>query len=228
MCRCLQEVGINSYRGGDPSPVKTGEQMKSFLLITLSAVLAFSAPAQEFDSSRFDGVLKVRVEDGLVDYRGLKADPLLLTHYLLLAGRVSEVEFNSWTEPQQLAFLINLYNASTLHLVLDHYPVDSIKEIGSLFKGPWDQSVVPLFGKTITLNELEHGIIRKQHKEPRIHMALVCAAKTGRPSAQPWKTGDIALALCAASGSRSWAVETVRWESRPCWIVRFSRPLRRY
>jgi hypothetical protein len=151
--------------------------MKRFLLIALSAVLAFSALARDFDPSRFDRVLKVRVEDGLVDYRGLKADPLLFTHYLLLAGRVPEVEFNSWTEPQQLAFLINLYNAATLQLIVEHYPVKSIKDIGSVFKGPWDQPVVPLFRKTITLNELEHGIIRKQYKEPRIHMALVCAAK---------------------------------------------------
>jgi hypothetical protein len=74
--------------------------------------------------------------------------------------------------------LINLYNAATLKLIIDHYPVKSIKDIGSFFKGPWDQPVVRLFGNTITLNHLEHDILRKQYSEPRIHMALVCAAKS--------------------------------------------------
>jgi hypothetical protein len=125
----------------------------------------------------YGSVLKKFVQDGRVDYRGLKADPFSLTQYLLLSGQVSESEFKSWNEKRQLAFLINLYNASTLQLILDHYPIGSIKEIGNVFKGPWDQPIVPLFGKTITLNELEHGIIRKQYREPRVHMALVCAAK---------------------------------------------------
>lgn len=67
---------------------------------------------------------------------------------------------------------------ATLKLIVDHYPVKSIKDIGSLFKGPWDQPVVRLYGKTITLNHLEHNILRKRYSEPRIHMALVCAAKS--------------------------------------------------
>jgi hypothetical protein len=70
-----------------------------------------------------------------------------------------------------------LYNAATLKLIVDHYPVKSIKGIGSLFKGPWDQPVVRLFDQTITLNNLEHDILRKDYNEPRLHMALVCAAK---------------------------------------------------
>ena len=80
-------------------------------------------------------------------------------------------------ESHRLAFLINLYNASTLKLIVDHYPVQSIKDIGRFFKGPWDQPVVRLFGKSVTLNHLEHDILRKQYSEPRIHMVLVCAAK---------------------------------------------------
>ena len=92
-------------------------------------------------------------------------------------ARISEEQFNSWTQSQRLAFLINLYNAATLKLIVDHYPVKSIKDIGSLFKGPWDQPVVRLFGKTTTLNHLEHDILRKQYSEPRVHMTLVCAAK---------------------------------------------------
>ena len=135
--------------------------------------------AQAFDQTyeSYDKVLKTTVTDGRVNYSGLKSAPKALESYLDSAAGVPEEQFNSWTESQRLAFLINLYNAATLKLIIDHYPVKSIKDIGSFFKGPWDQPAVRLFGKTITLNHLEHGILRKQYSEPRIHMVLVCAAK---------------------------------------------------
>ena len=142
----------------------------TLFLVALGAVLSVSA-------QDFDALLKQHVVDGRVDYRALKANPAPLKTYLKQAGAVSEGEFNGWSEPKQLAFLINLYNASTLQLILDHYPVKSIKKIRRGFKGPWDLPVVPLFGKQITLNTLEHKIIRPTYKEPRAHMALVCAAK---------------------------------------------------
>ena len=85
-------------------------------------------------------------------------------------------EHDVLVELQQLAFFINAYNAYTLQLIIDHYPVKSIKDIGSFFKGPWDQPAVRLFGRTLTLNNLEHDIIRKDYPDPRIHFALVCAA----------------------------------------------------
>lgn len=117
------------------------------------------------------------MNDSRVDYKGLIFDPEALERYLEGAAGVGNAQFNDWEESEQLSFLINLYNAATLKLIVDHYPVKSIKKIGSLFKGPWDQSVVRLFGEVITLNNLEHDIIRKQYSEPRIHLALVCAAK---------------------------------------------------
>ena len=121
--------------------------------------------------------LGISISNGQVDYMGLKADPKALDRYLTTLATVSGVQLQSWTESQQLAFFINLYNASTLRLILDNYPVKSIKDIGSLFTGPWDQPAVRLFGKTVTLNTLEHALLRKQYHEPRLHMALVCAAK---------------------------------------------------
>ncbi len=117
------------------------------------------------------------IQNGQVDYHTLKENPLPLIRAMAAASAVTEKDFASWNKNRQLAFLINLYNTATLQLIVDHYPVESIKKIGNTFKGPWDQSVVPLFGKKITLNELEHEIIRKQYPDPRIHMALVCAAK---------------------------------------------------
>ncbi|MDZ7579347.1 MAG: DUF547 domain-containing protein [Deltaproteobacteria bacterium] len=135
--------------------------------------------AAEFDRTYagYEALLKRYVADGRVDYKALKTDTTALDLYLDSAAGVAEAHFNAWTEPERLAFLINLYNAATLKLIIDHYPVKSIKDIGSFFKGPWDQPVVRLFGKTITLDNLEHDIIRKDYSEPRIHLALVCAAK---------------------------------------------------
>jgi hypothetical protein len=135
--------------------------------------------AAEFDQTYagYEALLKRYVADGRVDYKALKTDTTALDRYLNSAAGVTEAHFNAWTEPERLAFLINLYNAATLKLIVDHYPVKSIKDIGSFFKGPWDQPVVRLFGETITLDNLEHDIIRKDYSEPRIHLALVCAAK---------------------------------------------------
>lgn len=141
------------------------------------------AHAQEFDHGHelYDEIVRAHVKDGAVDYKALKADPKMLDQYLAGLAAVSEERFESWDESQRLAFLFNLYNAATLKLILDHYPIKSIKDIGGDSDGPWDRPIVKLFDKAITLNALEHEILRKQYKEPRLHLALVCAAK-GCPS----------------------------------------------
>ena len=147
--------------------------------MALTLLCATLLRAAEFDHTHaaLDRVLQARVKKERVDYAALKADRQDLEAWLKSAGAVPEAEFNRWTQPQQLAFLINLYNAATLRLILDHYPVKSIKDIGNIFKGPWKQEVVPLLGKTVTLDHLEHGVLRKNYAEPRVHFAIVCAAK---------------------------------------------------
>lgn len=76
---------------------------------------------------------------------------------------------------QQLAFWINVYNILAVKVVADHYPIKSIKDVGSLLKPVWKHSVAVVAGKERTLHEIEHEILRKMH-EPRIHMAIVCAS----------------------------------------------------
>lgn len=159
------------------------------LLTGITWTAAYARPSNPPDRE-LDQVLKQYVEDGTVDYQGLKANPQRLGNYLAQAGEVKESEFNARTKDEQLAFLINLYNAATLQLILDHYPLESIKKIGNLFKGPWDQPVVSLFGDRITLNTLEHEIIRKRYPDPRVHMALVCAAKGCPPLRSEAYTAD--------------------------------------
>lgn len=149
---------------GADDPLQDGDRVPAVILHTA-------------DGTPFDPLFRTYVENGRVDYRALQANRLPLTRALAAAAAVTESQFDTWDKNRQLAFLINLYNAATLELIVDHYPVKSIKDIGNLFKGPWDQPVVPLFGKKITLNHLEHEIIRKRYNDPRVHLALVCAAK---------------------------------------------------
>lgn len=138
------------------------------------------AQATEFDHSheQFAEVLTAYTMDGLVDYKRLKEEPSRLEAYLNSLSRVKEGQFYSWPEQKQIAYLINLYNAATLKLIIKHYPLESIRKIGWFwfYKGPWDQKIISLFGKTTDLNHIEHDLLRKKYSEPRIHFALVCAA----------------------------------------------------
>ncbi len=157
------------------------------LFVVVGAALvggsAGSLPASGFDHSHalFGKVLDAVVEDGSVDYAGLKRNPADLKAYLGQLASISRTAFGKWSEPERIAFLLNLYNAATLQLIIDHYPVESIKEIGGRWKGPWKQEVVSLFGEKVTLDHVEHDLIRKDYKEPRVHFALVCAARSCPP-----------------------------------------------
>jgi hypothetical protein len=157
--------------------------MKPYIFIfpsILFILIAITDPG--YGQKRFDSanilaqVLKKHVKDGLVDYSGLKSNPGQLNEFLDQASLVTRQSFNSWNKNEQLAFLINLYNAATLALVEENYPVNSIKDIAGSAGGPWEQPVVNLFGENITLNSLESEVIRKNYPEPRVHFALVCAA----------------------------------------------------
>lgn len=151
--------------------------------LLVSLPLAWAQPAAVFDHShvRYTEILAAHVDsEGFVDYAGLKTDPDPLGRYIDTLGAVEKSEFDRWSQDQQLAFLINLYNAQTLKLVIDHHPVTGIKGIGGI-RGPWKIKVVPLWGRKKSLDQLEHEIIRPNYSEPRIHFALVCAARSCPP-----------------------------------------------
>jgi hypothetical protein len=141
------------------------------------SLLVVAAHGFDHSHAALDHVLKAHVRDAAVDYAALKAAPGPLDAYLDRLAAVPEAEFNGWTESERLAFLINLYNAATLKLIAENYPVKSIKSIGWVPGSAWKQEGVRLFGKKISLDEVEHGIIRKKYKEARVHFALVCAAR---------------------------------------------------
>lgn len=111
-----------------------------------------------------------------IDYKSIKNDPKDLNEYLKSLEAVSQDEFNRFSQNDKLAFLINAYNAFTVKLIVDHYPVKSIKDIGSLFSSPWKKKFFRLLGEERHLDNIEHDMIRKQFNEPRIHFAVNCAS----------------------------------------------------
>lgn len=118
-----------------------------------------------------------------VDYQALAKDRGLMKAYLSAISSVSQEEFDRWNRKEQLAFLINAYNAYTLDLVVRHYPVQSVRNIGSFFRKTWSIRFADLLGQKRTLDEIEHGMIRKKgvYGEPRVHAALAFAA-VGSPA----------------------------------------------
>lgn len=155
------------------------------LPVFLGAFLAIQLTGQTFDHIGFDSLLSRHVTQGLVNYAALKTNPAVLADYLQSLSTLSEETFNSWTSDEQKAFWINAYNAVTLEGILRNYPIEygglvararfpksSIRQIRKF----WDTGFIQIMGKDITLNEIEHEILRKQFNDPRIHFVLVCAS----------------------------------------------------
>ena len=114
-----------------------------------------------------------------VKYAAFKQQQGALELYLQRLSAVSKAEYDGWSKPQRLAFLINTYNAFTIDLILTKYPdLDSIKDLGGLFGSPWKKDFFNLLGKRQSLDGIEHGLIRAPgaFNEPRIHFAVNCAS----------------------------------------------------
>ncbi len=153
--------------------------LKKLCLLLMAFVLFQVNPAFANElHTPYDKILKSYVKNGKVNYVALKQQRKPLDDYLNEMAKVTPGIFNAWNKDERLAYLINLYNAATLQLIIDNYPLKSIKDIGSLFTSPWDKKFVRLFGQNVSLDHIEHDIIRKEYFEPRIHLALVCAAKS--------------------------------------------------
>jgi len=153
--------------------------MKTAVYVFLIIIMILpSVQGRENDHSLFTAVLKTHVKNGKVNYAALKNDKRLDRYTAFLSAT------NPYTiagKQNQLAFWINAYNAFTLQIVCRNYPVKSIKDIGSVFKSVWNQNFIRLKGREYSLNDIEHKIIRVRYNDPRIHFALVCAAKSCPP-----------------------------------------------
>ncbi len=160
--------------------------IKTFLLL-ISLWLFFVPAAFAFDHGHntWNRLLQQHVRwdpkgvASSVDYAAFKRQQPELDNYLAVLSAVPLNEYASWEKPQQLAFLINAYNAFTIKLILSKYPdLKSIKELGSFFSSPWKKKFFNLLGRQRHLDEVEHALIRQPgvFDDPRIHAAVVCAS----------------------------------------------------
>ncbi|HCY87086.1 MAG TPA: DUF547 domain-containing protein [Desulfobacteraceae bacterium] len=147
--------------------------------LTISLLFPLSAIAGGVDNSIYKNLLDKHVKNGRVSYDGFKQDEALLDQYLAV---LSAADPEHLTRNHRFAFYINAYNAFTIKLILSRYPdINSIKEIGSFFSGPWSKKFISLNGWTVSLDYIEHEVLRPKFKDPRIHFAINCAARSCPP-----------------------------------------------
>lgn len=168
----------------DYNMTKPGKLILLSVIFLASSVMNF-ARAQEFDYSDYAYVLNNFVDEhGMVVYQSLKAHRGSLDGFVESLGSLDRSTFDAWSDDAQIAFLVNAYNAITLQRIINHYPIEptfpnklihpdnSIRQI----KGVFDGIETEVLGEPMTLDHIEHEILRKEYNEPRIHLALVCAA----------------------------------------------------
>jgi len=160
--------------------------MRILPIISTVAIITLScgSKAQVSDSKPmtheiWDELVREHVtQNGVVNYKGIMRDSVQFNAYLNLLSSHHPNEAH-WTRDERLAYWINAYNAFTVKLVLDYYPVESIKDIKKgipLVNSVWDIKFIKIGGETYDLNNIEHGILRKEFYEPRIHFAINCAS----------------------------------------------------
>ena len=148
------------------------------LLIMCSSKL--SANADVTFHAEWDFILKKYVHAGKVDYNKIISTPVDLKRLNDYLTTLKSTEVSLLSRDERLAFWINAYNAFTIKLILNHYPLKSIKDI----KDPWKQKLWYSGNEKLSLDDIEHIKLRKEFKEPRIHFAIVCAS-IGCPDLYP-------------------------------------------
>jgi hypothetical protein len=176
----------------------------TWTLLGLAATAAPSA-AQSFDHAGFDSLLARYVQDGRVDYAALKLGRASLDSYLDRVAAVTAEEYASWPSQEQIAYLLNAYNAYVLETVVDRYPIKGSSFLRKLsaprrfalpaasirhVDGAFDGILHKVAGQEITLDGIEHETLRARYTEPRVHFALACAAVSCPPLREEAYRGD--------------------------------------
>ncbi len=156
-CALLSAAGLTSR--GFPTP-QVPEKLTS----------TTANSSVNLDHSAWSVLLKKYVDkEGNVDYKGFKNDRAALSSYL---NYLSENKpDDSWSVQEILAYYINVYNAFTVDLIVENYPVESIKDIN----GPWTRAIVPIGDTKMSLGGVENGLLKKMN-DPRFHFAINCAS----------------------------------------------------
>ncbi|MEL6713974.1 MAG: DUF547 domain-containing protein, partial [Planctomycetota bacterium] len=198
------------------------------LIATAHFGLALTAPTVPQEQSAFDHehagltrVLDAVLEDGRVDYAALRKSPRALDAYLAGLEATTPAQHAKWTRDQQFAFWINAYNAYTLQLVRDRGPVKSIKKIGGWFTMPWSIEFIglPAFDPDgddddLTLDEIEHEILRPVFRDARVHAAVNCASVSCPPlRAEAYRGKDLDEQL--DEQVREWLADPTRNQLTP-------------
>ena len=171
--------------------------ISGFLYLLLFNAGCFKSSPEESrhttpDHTLFDSLLHLYVDSaGLVNYAGFAKDSVAFKKYLTLLKQ--NPPSKTWTDHDKLAYWINAYNAFTIELILHYKPPNSIKDITNVnipfVYSPWQIDFIEIGETFYNLDDIEHGILRKYFDEPRIHFALVCAARSCPPLRQEAYTG---------------------------------------
>jgi len=160
----------------------------TFFLCSTGNIMAQTAQdLTPFDQNHtiFNKLLQENVKDAKVKYQGF-IDSVEFVNYLKTLNNISPDDFNTWTDSQKIAFWINSYNAFTIKAIIDHYPIQRSFTLVGIFYAPknsilqipgvWKKLQFQAVGQNVTLDHIEHGILRKEFNEPRIHAAINCAS----------------------------------------------------
>jgi hypothetical protein len=177
-----------------------------FLALTTAAMADPATSASDHEYGDYAALLDEHVVENRVDYARLKANRAHLDRVAASLDAVRPSDIRQWSRAQQLAFWINAYNIFTLQAIVDHYPINgswfslhprnSIRQID----GVWTELTWQAAGRRVTLDEIEHKIIRPKFAEPRIHFAVNCAAVSCPPlAAEPYRPATLDQQLADAT-----------------------------
>ncbi|MDJ0913772.1 MAG: DUF547 domain-containing protein [Desulfobacterales bacterium] len=170
----------------------------ALILLVMVSTISTGWASTPVDHSMFKKLLMKYVKHGVVDYQGFKNEEARLDQYLLV---LENTDSNALDRNEQFAFFINAYNAWTIKLILSKYPgIKSIKDIGGLFQKPWSIKIARIDGQLITLDYIEHEILRPRFKDPRVHFAINCAARSCPPlQSEPFTGAELETQLDQAT-----------------------------
>ncbi len=156
------------------------------ILLPIAPVLA----EESVDNSLWAGLLAKHVHGVSVDYAGMKADEAVLDEYLAV---LEAADLAIWSREERFAYWINVYNAWTVKLILINYPgVESIKDLGNIFKSAWKKKIVRTRGGVIHLDNVEKDILIPEFADARVHFAINCASKSCPPLlAEPYEGKEL-------------------------------------
>jgi hypothetical protein len=167
-------------------------RLLAILLAFTASVTALPAQSGSVDHAAYDALLRRHVTNGLVDYDAFSRDASF-TRYLAAMNKVDPSLLSS---DERVAYWINIYNAWTIRLITLHNERESIRNINRTLgflklKGPWTEPLVKAAGRTLSLDQVQYEMIRRESSDPRIHFALSCAAMSCAPLRNEAYTGTL-------------------------------------